>query len=118
MGYDSRIFVVKRAKNEKREYGQIIAMFDCGVMGQKSWYELFNNPVKYDVYIKSGDIPTRKDCYGDKLQEAPINSVIDWLEKEIEHENYYRRLPPLLALLKGFNVNDWQNELYIIHYGH
>lgn len=123
MGYDSRVYVVSRQENKERGYGQIVAMFDCAVMGYGSgWTDLFKEVVKYDVYIENGDMPTREDMYGDLLKEASIESVINWLDGEIKrlerNGDYYRRLPPLLALLKGFNIDDWKNGLYVVHYGY
>jgi len=123
MAYESKIYVVKRKANATGIYGEIIAMYDCCAMGgTRGWTEMFTENVKYDVFIDSNDIPTKEDMYGDELKETSIEKVIEWLEMEIKYleskNDYYRRLPPLLAMLKGFNLTDWQNGLYIIHYGY
>ena len=121
MGYESKIYVVQREKNEKNYYGQIIAMFDLCNMGYgNGWKELFKTEVKYDVFIENGNEETKKDCYGETLKEAPIEAVIEWLENYIARGETYRRLNPCLNMLKGFNLDEWGygDGLYIIHYGY
>lgn len=47
-----------------------------------------------------------------------FSTVIEWLEKEVEKSNY-RRLKPLLSLLKGFDLSQWRDgEMEIVHYGY
>lgn len=123
MAYESKIYVVSRPENKERVYGRIIAMYDCACMGYGiSWDKLIKENVKYDIYIENGDIPTKEDMYGDTLQEISIDKAIEWIEEEIKalesKNDYYRRLPPLLALLKGFNPRDWDGDLYVVHYGY
>ena len=121
MGYESKIYVVQREKNEQNYYGQIIAMFDLCNMGHgNGWRELFKTEVKYDVFIDDGNKETRTDFYGDTLTEAPIESVIEWIENLIASGETYRRLKPCLGMLKGFNLDEWKecDGLYIIHYGY
>lgn len=121
MGYESKIYVVQREKNEQNYYGHIIAMFDLCQMGYgNGWRELFKTEVKYDVFIENGNEETRKDCYGETLKETTIEAVIEWLENYITSGETYRRLKPCLGMLKGFNLDEWGygDGLYIIHYGY
>lgn len=118
MGYESKLYVVdkhdwKKFINEK--WGEVIAMFDlCGVPRLN-----FSSYPATDCYIVADDGNTeiKEDRYGDPLKEVPIQDAIEMIERVIEKEEYYRRYKPCLDLLKGFNINDWEN-LIVLHYGH
>lgn len=119
MSYDSRIYIIRRTKNEKGCFAEKIAMFDLCCMGYNNgWIKLFDTEIKYDIYIENGDTPTKTDRYGDTLKETKIENVIEWLENLVKSGDTYRRLKPCLAMLKGFNLEEWSNGLYIIHYGY
>lgn len=117
MGYESRLYIVKN--NKTINYAEIIARFDCSKMGYgNGWRELFNKPFEGTMYKDDGDTKFETDCYGDKLEYADFPTVIDWLEKAIEKDDY-RRLKPLLGLLKGFDLSKWADgEMLIVHYGY
>lgn len=59
---------------------------------------------------------TQVDCYGKHIKAASVKEVVEWLEKEILVSDY-RRLKPLLSLLKGFNEAEWEC-LEVLHYGY
>ena len=73
---------------------------------------IFNKEIDYKLFIDSVDI----DRHGEHLKYAPINKVIEWVEQKIKKIDY-RRLKPLLGLLKGFDQSKW-DELQVIHYGY
>lgn len=82
------------------------------------WRELFNKPFNCTMYADDGNTPIKEDCYGDGLEYADFQSVIGWLEKETQESNY-RRLKPLLSLLKGFDLSQWTDgEMQIVHFGY
>ena len=61
-----------------------------------------------------------KDKYGDEFIELNLRKLITYFEND-ESESHYRRLPPLIELLKGFqkHKNDWSNtQLKVLHYGY
>ena len=123
MGYESRIYVVNvsrlKAPKTKEEYTfcNVIAEMNMSCM-VGSFHRLFDKPIDFKVFIcdSRGEIETDKDCYGDKIKYGDINAVITWLEKATTTDNY-RRLKPLLGLLKGFDPNEW-DELKVLHYGY
>lgn len=124
MGYESRIYIVevnRDKNNNKVTYAENIAAFNLCCMGYSNgWCELFKTPIDYDLYTDSGKIT--KDCYGEHLKSADIDTVIEWLEnyKELEFQGkaeHYRGIDTLLATLKGFNKSAW-SELQIVHYGY
>lgn len=119
MGYESKIYVVEKSRlspdDDGKRWGDVIAMFDvCKFPGLP---ELFKS--KTDCYIYSDDGNTRitEDRYGDELTEAPISDVIKFLENEVQRGENYRRIKPLLSLLKGFDMEQCDN-LVCLHYGY
>lgn len=117
MGYESRLYIVK--KNKAINYAEVIARYDCCKMGYNSgWRELFNKPFESTMYAEDGNAKLEEDDYGDKLKSADFSTVIQWLEKEVKRSDY-RRLKPLLSLLKGFDLSQWRDgEMEIVHYGY
>lgn len=121
MGYESRIFIMDRNENEapngeKYTWAEKIAMVNMCKMGyDNGFHELFTEPIDYKIFI-DGETETDVDRYGEHLKSATVQTVIDWLEKEIKTEDY-RRLPVLLGLLKGFQTDRW-SELQVVHYGY
>lgn len=119
MGYESRIYVVNKSKYpiviDGRKYAETIASFDaCVYPNLSSAFEK-----KTDCYIIADDGNTivSKDKYGDELTEAPLSDVIRFLEDEVQRGETYRRIKPLLGLLKGFDMEQWDN-LVCLHYGY
>lgn len=111
MGYESRIYVVEKSllspDDDGKRFAEVLAMFNaCKFPGLP---EVFNQ--KTDCYIFADDGNTRivKDRYGDELTEAPLSDVIKFLENEVQRGETYRRIKPLLALLKGFDMEQWDN---------
>ncbi len=116
MGYESRLYIVKKC--DAINYAEVIARFDCSKMDSKSWIELFNKPFDCKMYMEDGNTLIEEDNYGDKLKSAEFPTVIEWLEKEVEKSDY-RRLKPLLSLLKGFDLSQWgDGEMEIVHFGY
>lgn len=138
MGYESKIFIVDVKSHNQfaidkitnkpildennspviyKGYGQIIAMIDMCKMGyDNGWKELFTNEIDYYIYAEDGDHDTNTDCYGEHIKSGDINTIIAWLENRIKIDDY-RRLKPLLHLLKSFNLDEWK-DLQVLHYGY
>lgn len=117
MGYESKIYVVYKSKlhDEEKRYAGIIAMLNIGKFpGLRGMFK-----AKTDCYIYSddGNTPILEDDYGDELTEAPLSDVIKFLENEVQRGENYRRIKPFLGLLKGFDMEQWDN-LVCLHYGY
>lgn len=140
MGYESRLHIVERhetvRKKNRNTYRDIycldVARFELCKMDNSEFWNLFHTPIDFeldgDVCENGESIILTEDCYGKHCCYAEISEVIEWLEKEVRHDDY-RRLKPLLALLKGFDLNEWNysnsddngntdTRLIIVHYGH
>ena len=119
MGYESIIYVVKKSSFSPDESGKrfasVIAMFNaCKFYGLP---EVFKMKTDCYIYADDGNTSITKDRYGDELTEAPLADVIKFLENELQCGETYRRIKPLLALLKGFDMEQLEN-LVCLHYGY
>lgn len=118
MGYESRIYVVQKS-GLGLEYGKsfasVIAMFNASKYEGLS--HVFKRETDCYIYSDNGFTTILEDCYGDEIKEAPLADVISFLEGELERGETYRRIKPLLALLKGFDKSQWEN-LVCLHYGY
>lgn len=82
------------------------------------WRELFNKPLGSKMYAEDGNTVIEEDCYGEKVKYSEFEPVIEWLEEEMKRSGY-RRLKPLLSLLKGFDLQEWKDgEMLIVHFGY
>lgn len=116
MGYESRVFVINvNRHNDDWIYGEKIADIRMSKMG--NFRDIFKQPIDYKIYVDSGDIDVDEDCYGDHLCYTDIDTVVEWLETVPKNEGWddYRRIKPLIGLLKGFNKEEWK-ELQVVHY--
>lgn len=121
MGYESRLWVVKKSKYTN--YGENIAMVDlCNICGKP---DVFKNPIDYDVYIDSDNEPTIEDKYGDVLTDCSLDEAIKCIER-LNEEYFdeigesYSRFTMALGLLRAIK-NDplWADEnIRVIHYGY
>ena len=119
MGYEIRIYVVEKSSlspdDDGKRFAEVLAMFNaCNFPGLPGVFK-----VKTDCFIFADDGNTRivKDRYGDELTEAPLSDVIKFLENEVQRGETYRRIKPLLGLLKSFDMEQWDN-LVCLHYGY
>lgn len=118
MGYESRVYIVNKSNYEclvenGKVYASVVAMFDgCKWPALRS---AFHKETDCYIYGSDGSTKILKDCYGEALKEATIDEVIKAIEND--KGEYYRRTAPLLGLLKGFELADW-NNLVVLHCGH
>lgn len=126
MAYESRIYVVDVHREKDKDnpnYGKVyyaerIAAFNLGCMGYTNgWRELFAEIIDYELYEENSDNKINTDKYGARLTSADFEKVIKWLEQWCESGKHYRRIAPVLAMLKGFDRSEW-DDLQIIHYGY
>jgi hypothetical protein len=127
MGYESRLYVVKKGLFEKgieingsiqrMTYAEKIAEFNlCKVYAVSDKMRRYNTTDAY-FYSDDGETEIVLDCYGEQLKEIPMNDAIKILEDAIVEDPDYRRYKPCLNLLKGFDQNQW-GELVVLHYGY
>lgn len=124
MGYESKLYIVKKSRYadaDGRRYAQVIAMFD--VCKYYSLSDVLRNKPVTDCYIYADDGNTEitKDEYGKPLTESDLQTVIYIIEKDIAEGENYRRIFPLLSMLKAFeeqkNNGIWDN-IVVLHYGY
>lgn len=125
MGYDSRVYIVKKTglfPENGKTYAQTLSVIEMGVAPEMC--SIFKDET--DCYIYSGDDESMifYDCYEKPLTECSIPKVLDFLERdEIKAENY-RRYNMLRGLLKSIqdDINDglWGDTemISVLHYGH
>ena len=121
MGYESRLYIVEKTDYINEELGKRfaddIARFDLSVFYELS--DKFRNKEKTDCYIYDGDEVILKDKYGEELREANLPFVIDILEKVLGEGIDYRRIYPLLSMLRAFkDQREKWGELVVLHYGY
>ena len=118
MGYESRLYIVDKMgekESERKRYAQVVAMYDICKFG--AFDGLFQTITDCYIYADDGNTEVLEDKYGEPLKEASITDVIEYLEKYKESQEYYRRVEPLLSLLKGFKLEEW-GKLTVLHYGY
>ena len=127
MGYESTIYLVEKHIDFKNDNGkswaQVVAMYDLCSMGYHSEFnKLFASKDVIEsrdsnCFIYIGNKEVSEDCYGSPLTEATIDETIVALETDFDPNDSYRRIPPLLGMLKAIDQSLWKN-LVVLHYGH
>jgi len=124
MGYESRIYVIRKTDVEIIEgfkYAETMVVYNLCVF--PPFQKLFNKDCPKTQYAMiENDKDIIEDCYGDPLRERSLPEVITHLEKAIADDEdiaSYARVKPLLAMLKEFEKvqDDWY-KLAVIHYGY
>lgn len=120
MGYESRVYVVnvhRHPEIKSAVYAEIIAVVNmCKIDYDSGWHDLFTTSIDYKLFKDDGNTEFDIDEYGDHMKSCPVENVIEWLEMQMQHDNY-RRLPMLYGLLKCFTTDAWRN-VEIVHYGY
>ena len=119
MGYERKLYIVNKTsvkfEIEEKQYAEIIAFYNMSKFN--AFDGIFTKETDCFIYADDGNTQILKDKYGDALKESTITEVIECLEKFKEAQENYRRVQPLLSLLKGFNLDEWEN-LVVLHYGY
>lgn len=118
MSYESKLYVVdKRTFAYGEPWGNVISMFDLRAVPRIS--DKMRKYPKTDCFIISDDGCTEvtKDRCDEVMTEIPIPDAIKIIENAVDEEPYYRRYNPCLHLLKGFDLDDW-NNLVVLHFGY
>ena len=126
MGYESKVYICSRIIN----YNEVIAAVDMRKMGYDTgWAELFNKKLDGDFLgfdhanPRNQDWENREllDAYDEPMMYADIDTVKEWVNKQIENGDDYRRLFVLKAVLDSFDKTRWESDrtkLIVAHYGY
>lgn len=107
---NTKTYVATSNKTVMRRFCDVIAMVDLCKVGVTSFPK---KDAGYYFYGTDGNTPVIKDKYGDFLQESSLDSVIEWLEKQVQ-KSEYRRFKTALALAKGC-VGLYDNPTVLIY---
>lgn len=130
MGYESKVYICNRISNNTYIYNEVIAAVDmCKMDYDTGWVELFNKKLNGDFLGFDHDNPRNQDwentelldAYDKPMMYADIDTVKEWVNKQIENGNDYRRLFVLKAVLDSFDKTRWESDrakLIVVHYGY
>lgn len=120
MGYESKIYVVKKSNSfdENGKYwASKIAELDMSNSGD--FRNIFKKETDCYIYADDGNTPIFEDKYGEQLKEATVDDVVKWLDDIISDGEDYRRFKVALSLLKSFQTDQWEGEnIVVLHYGY
>lgn len=128
MGYESRLYVVKKseiagrdAETKGKYWCEVIATINLSKMGGDFRDRLYKYPAT-DSFFYTANETVVEDKYGEPLKEIPRKDMINILEiQKLEDlkngELPYRRVEPAISLLKGFDPEQW-GEVTVLHYGY
>ena len=130
MGYESKVYICSRISNNAYIYNKVIAAVDMCKMGYDTgWRNLFNKKLDGDFLGFDHDNPRNQDwentdlldAYDEPMMYADIDTVKEWVNKQIENADDYRRLFVLKAVLDSFDKTRWESDrtkLIVAHYGY
>ena len=120
MAYESRVYVVNVHRHPEIKcaiYAETIAVVNmCKMDYNSGWHNLFTTDIDYKLFKDDGNTEFDTDSYGQHMKSCPVEKVIEWLETQMQRDNY-RRLPVLHGLLSGFTQDAWPN-IEVVHYGY
>lgn len=121
MGYESTIYIVRKTdlKYGLKRYAEVVAMFELSCY--PSIANMMRNKKETDcfIYADDGNTEITEDRYGKALTEATPQDVIAVLEKAVASGEEYRRIFPLLSMLKSFEEHKEQwKDVAVLHFGH
>lgn len=118
MGYESRVYVVDKSdtlQHNNMKWAEVVSTFNMSKFGD--FRNVFAKETDCYFYEDGADGEVLTDKYGARITEASVKDVINYLEDYKNNKEHYRRVQPLLSMLKGFNTNEWRN-LVVLHYGY
>lgn len=111
MGYESKVFVVRKIDCVTYKSSLLIALIDMSKMGYNNgWRELFKKDIDFDLQYNNEII--KEDCYGEIPKYTTVSEVLNWLENDTEE--YYME-----DVLKGvLKPLEKQEDILVVHYGY
>ena len=128
--YEHRLYFVnaptiKAPNGSESIFPVVVAEYECGCMPYDFLY-LFSvcEKINFDLDVvgcnDQGEevmVETKLDKYGAHCRMVKPDLIIKYIENHNDELKDYRRTAPLLGLLKGFDMDQWEN-LVVVHYGH
>lgn len=130
MGYESKVYICNRISNNVYVYNEVIAAVDmCKIDYDNGWRDLFTKKLNGDFLGFDYDNPRNQDwenteilnAYDEPMTYADIDTVKEWVNKQIENGDDYRRLFILKAALDSFDKAQLESDrakLIVAHYGY
>lgn len=119
MSYEHRIYIIDKPSwnpdETGKKFAKVIASFNF--CSYPNFQNVFKRKTDCYIYADHGDERIFEDFYGEELTESALSDVIKFLENEVQRGETYRRIKPLLGLLKSFDESQWKN-LVCLHYGY
>lgn len=124
MSYESKLIIVDKGwlmDDDGLVFADVVATYDmckCHFLS-----DVLRKEQKTNCYFFADDGNTKvtEDKYGDELTETDVDTVIEVLEKAVDEGEEYRRIFPLLAMLRSFREQEKQHmwrHLSVLHYGY
>lgn len=111
MGYEHKLIIANGYSN----YNEVIAEIKLSRFDDFDEDKFFTEKLNGTLWVDDEERTT--DYYGKELKYTKdFKKLANWLEEQNDKE-YYRRLPQVIALLRGFNPSDWE-DLKVIHFGY
>ena len=121
MGYESRLYVLRKSKSQTSpesglRWAEKIAVFNlCKVPAVSDKLRAHKSTDSF-IYADDGNTEIVKDDYGETLKEIPLADAIKILEDAATKDDYWR-YKPCIALLKA--VQEYgQGDIVFLHYGY
>ena len=130
MGYESKVYICSRINSNEYIYNEVIAAVDmCKMSYDTGWHDLFNKKLNGVFLGFDHDNPRNQDweneelldAYDEPMMYADIDTVKEWVNKQIDNGDDYRRLFVLTAVLDSFDKTQWESDrakLIVVHYGY
>ena len=126
MGYESKLYVVTKhssALKGEKPWGQVVATFDLCKFPPVADYMRKCSPTDCYILAEDGNTVITEDRYDKPLTESELSPIIEILEEASKDTSFgghpYRRIKPILAMLKAFEENNGQwGNLRVLHFGH
>jgi len=127
MGYESRLYIIRKSENvlfKKYKYAEVMAIYEMSVFPpfQKLFEECsITEFTVYNQCARGCESPVTVDQYGEFLKEASIEDVLDCLAQFLtlkDNAENYTRIIPLKAMLEEFKKQNNQDRLAVLHYGY
>lgn len=121
MGYESRLYVVRKSKNQTSpesglRWAEEIAVFDLSKVPAVSDKMRACKNTDAFIYADDGNTEITEDRYGEALKEIPLADAVKILEDAATKDDYWR-YRPCIALLKSMQECG-QGEIVVLHYGY
>ena len=124
MSYESKLYIVDKGwlmDDDGMVFADVVATYDMCKCYFLSDVLIKEQKTNCYFFADDGNTKILEDKYGDALTETSIDHVISILEEAVDAGEEYRRIFPLLAMLRSFREQEKQHmwrHLAVLHYGY